>query len=134
MLSHFDISDKIEKADVKPLLSILKHSPFRWPVLESNIGPEGLWSERRFSLVQALAALRGQYSSSVFIRLYVAADDKISNRYILKVQCSISTWTLGMVFYGLFLKNMYQMFTFDCCYYYLLQMYVGASLWECRSP
>ncbi|GAB0178492.1 phosphate-regulating neutral endopeptidase PHEX [Grus japonensis] len=83
--------NKIEKADVKPLLSILRHSPFRWPVLESNIGPEGLWSERRFSLVQALATLRGQYSNSVFIRLYVAADDKISNRYILKLdQASLS--------------------------------------------
>ncbi|NXF71250.1 PHEX Metalloendopeptidase, partial [Sclerurus mexicanus] len=83
--------NKIEKADVKPLLSILKHSPFRWPVLESNIGPEGLWSERRFSLVQALATLRGQHSNSVFIRLYVAADDKISNRYILKLdQASLS--------------------------------------------
>ncbi|NWY03936.1 PHEX Metalloendopeptidase, partial [Nothoprocta ornata] len=82
---------KIEKADVKPLLSILKHSPFRWPVLESNIGPEGLWSERRFSLVQALATLRGQYSNSVFIRLYVAADDKMSNQYILKLdQASLS--------------------------------------------
>lgn len=96
---------------------MLKHSPFRWPVLESNIGPEGVWSERRFSLVQALAILRGQYSSSVFIRLYVAADDKISNRYILKVQYSISDWLLDMVFYGLFFKNRftYQMFTFDCC-------------------
>uniref|UniRef100_A0A8C8B042 Phosphate regulating endopeptidase homolog X-linked n=1 Tax=Otus sunia TaxID=257818 RepID=A0A8C8B042_9STRI len=83
--------NKIEKADVKPLLSILRHSPFRWPVLESNIGTEGLWSERRFSLVQALATLRGQYSNSVFIRLYVAADDKISNRYILKLdQASLS--------------------------------------------
>uniref|UniRef100_A0A8B9MM27 Phosphate regulating endopeptidase homolog X-linked n=1 Tax=Accipiter nisus TaxID=211598 RepID=A0A8B9MM27_9AVES len=83
--------NKIEKADVKPLLSILRHSPFRWPVLESNIGPEGLWSERRFSLVQTLATLRGQYSNSVFIRLYVAADDKISNRYILKLdQASLS--------------------------------------------
>uniref|UniRef100_A0A672U093 Phosphate regulating endopeptidase X-linked n=1 Tax=Strigops habroptila TaxID=2489341 RepID=A0A672U093_STRHB len=83
--------NKIEKADMKPLLSILRHSPFRWPVLESNIGPEGLWSERRFSLVQALATLRGQYSNSVFIRLYVAADDKISNRYILKLdQASLS--------------------------------------------
>uniref|UniRef100_A0A8B9DZD2 Phosphate regulating endopeptidase homolog X-linked n=1 Tax=Anser cygnoides TaxID=8845 RepID=A0A8B9DZD2_ANSCY len=82
---------KIEKADVKPLLSILRHSPFHWPVLESNIGPEGLWSERRFSLVQTLATLRGQYSNSVFIRLYVAADDKISNRYILKLdQASLS--------------------------------------------
>uniref|UniRef100_A0A8C9EIP0 Phosphate regulating endopeptidase homolog X-linked n=1 Tax=Pavo cristatus TaxID=9049 RepID=A0A8C9EIP0_PAVCR len=83
--------NKIEKADMKPLLSILKHSPFRWPVLESNIGPEGLWSERRFSLVQTLATLRGQYSNSVFIRLYVAADDKVSNRYILKLdQASLS--------------------------------------------
>uniref|UniRef100_G1NP86 Peptidase M13 N-terminal domain-containing protein n=1 Tax=Meleagris gallopavo TaxID=9103 RepID=G1NP86_MELGA len=83
--------NKIEKADVKPLLSILRHSPFRWPVLESNIGPEGLWSERRFSLVQTLATLRGQYSNSVFIRLYVAADDKVSNRYILKLdQASLS--------------------------------------------
>ncbi|XP_061844573.1 phosphate-regulating neutral endopeptidase PHEX [Colius striatus] len=83
--------NKIEKADVKPLLSLLRHSPFRWPVLESNIGSEGLWSERRFNLVQALATLRGQYSNSVFIRLYVAADDKISNRYILKLdQASLS--------------------------------------------
>lgn len=101
MFSHFDISDKIEKADVKPLLSILRHSPFRWPVLESSIGPEGLWSERRFSLVQALATLRGQHSNSVFIRLYVAADDKISSRYILKVLDNVSNGLLCMVSCGL---------------------------------
>lgn len=88
---------------MKPLLSILRHSPFRWPVLESNIGPEGLWSERRFSLVQALATLRGQYSNSVFIRLYVAADEKISNQYILKVQYSISNRLFCMVFCDLIL-------------------------------
>lgn len=64
---------------------MLKHSPFRWPVLESNIGPEGLWSERKFSMLQTLATLRGQYSNSVFIRLYVASDDKASNEHIIKV-------------------------------------------------
>lgn len=64
---------------------MLKHSPFRWPVLESNIGPEGLWSERKFSMLQTLATLRGQYSNSVFIQLYVASDDKASNEYIIKV-------------------------------------------------
>lgn len=78
--------DKIEKLDAKPLLSILKHSPFRWPVLEANIGPEGLWSERKFSMLHTLAALRGQYSSSVFIRLYVGFDDKMSNEHIIKVR------------------------------------------------
>ncbi|XP_006033986.1 phosphate-regulating neutral endopeptidase [Alligator sinensis] len=77
--------NKIERADAKPLLNILKHSPFRWPVLESNIGPEGLWSERKFSLLQTLATFRGQYSNSVFIRLYVAPDDKNSSQYILKL-------------------------------------------------
>ncbi|XP_072471375.1 phosphate-regulating neutral endopeptidase PHEX isoform X1 [Notamacropus eugenii] len=75
----------IEKADAKPLLHILRHSPFRWPVLESNIGPEGLWSERKFSLLQTLAVFRGQYSNSVFIRLYVSPDDRESNRHILKL-------------------------------------------------
>nr|XP_006128821.1 phosphate-regulating neutral endopeptidase isoform X2 [Pelodiscus sinensis] len=77
--------NKIEKADAKPLLSILKHSPFRWPVLESNIGPEGQWSERKFSMLQTLATFRGQYSNSVFIRLYVSPDDKSSNKHILKL-------------------------------------------------
>ncbi|KAL7983716.1 hypothetical protein Chor_000592 [Crotalus horridus] len=77
--------NKIEKADAKPLLNMLKHSPFRWPVLESNIGPEGLWSERKFSMLQTLATLRGQYSNSVFIRLYVASDDKASNEHIIKL-------------------------------------------------
>ncbi|XP_017899192.1 PREDICTED: phosphate-regulating neutral endopeptidase-like [Capra hircus] len=75
----------IEKADAKPLLHILRHSPFRWPVLESNIGPEGVWSERKFSLLQTLATFRGQYSNSVFIRLYVSSDDKMSNEHILKL-------------------------------------------------
>ncbi|KAM6447147.1 phosphate-regulating neutral endopeptidase PHEX [Liasis olivaceus] len=77
--------NKIEKADAKPLLNMLKHSPFRWPVLESSIGPEGLWSERKFSMLQTLATLRGQYSNSVFIRLYVASDDKASNEHIIKL-------------------------------------------------
>uniref|UniRef100_A0A452U482 Phosphate regulating endopeptidase homolog X-linked n=1 Tax=Ursus maritimus TaxID=29073 RepID=A0A452U482_URSMA len=75
----------IEKADAKPLLHILRHSPFRWPVLESNIGPEGVWSERKFSLLHTLATFRGQYSNSVFIRLYVSPDDKVSNEHILKL-------------------------------------------------
>ncbi|XP_057395084.1 phosphate-regulating neutral endopeptidase PHEX isoform X4 [Balaenoptera acutorostrata] len=75
----------IEKADAKPLLHILRHSPFRWPVLESNIGPEGVWSERKFSLLQTLATFRGQYSNSVFIRLYVSSDDKVSNEHVLKL-------------------------------------------------
>uniref|UniRef100_A0ACB8FI95 Uncharacterized protein n=1 Tax=Sphaerodactylus townsendi TaxID=933632 RepID=A0ACB8FI95_9SAUR len=83
--------NKIEKADAKPLLNLLKHSPFRWPVLESNLGPEGLWSERKFSMLQTLAALRGQYSNSVFIRLYVGFDDKISNEHVIKLdQASLS--------------------------------------------
>ncbi|KAK2083044.1 hypothetical protein P7K49_038280 [Saguinus oedipus] len=77
-------TEAIEKADAKPLLHILRHSPFRWPVLESNIGPEGVWSERKFSLLQTLATFRGQYSNSVFIRLYVSPDDKASNEHILK--------------------------------------------------
>ncbi|XP_044522751.1 phosphate-regulating neutral endopeptidase PHEX [Gracilinanus agilis] len=81
----------IEKADAKPLLHILRHSPFRWPVLESNIGPEGVWSERKFSLLQTLAVFRGQYSNSVFIRLYVSPDDRASNKHILKLdQASLS--------------------------------------------
>uniref|UniRef100_A0A8D0HRX0 Phosphate regulating endopeptidase X-linked n=1 Tax=Sphenodon punctatus TaxID=8508 RepID=A0A8D0HRX0_SPHPU len=80
-----NILNKIEKADVKPLLNILKQSPFHWPVLESNIGPDGLWSERKFSMLQTLAALRGQFSNSVFIRLYVSSDDKASNQHILKL-------------------------------------------------
>ncbi|XP_036602072.1 phosphate-regulating neutral endopeptidase PHEX [Trichosurus vulpecula] len=75
----------IEKADAKPLLHILRHSPFRWPVLESNIGPEGVWSERKFSLLQTLAVFRGQYSNSVFIRLYVSPDDRESNKHVLKL-------------------------------------------------
>ncbi|OWJ99732.1 PHEX, partial [Cervus elaphus hippelaphus] len=79
------LKEAIEKADAKPLLHILRHSPFRWPVLESNIGPEGVWSERKFSLLQTLATFRGQYSNSVFIRLYVSSDDKISNEHILKL-------------------------------------------------
>ncbi|EPQ10599.1 Phosphate-regulating neutral endopeptidase [Myotis brandtii] len=79
------LKEAIEKADAKPLLHILRHSPFRWPVLESNIGPEGVWSERKFSLLQTLATFRGQYSNSVFIRLYVSPDDKASNEHILKL-------------------------------------------------
>lgn len=94
-MAHLVISDKIEKADAKPLLNILKLSPFHWPVLESNIGPEGLWSERKFSMLQTLATSRGQYSNSVFIRLYVGPDDKNSNKHILKVQYNISNMLCG---------------------------------------
>ncbi|MEE6469281.1 hypothetical protein FKM82_008561 [Ascaphus truei] len=82
---------EIEHADAKPLLKILKQSSFRWPVLESNIGSDGRWSERRFNFLQTLAELRGQYSTSVFIRVYVARDDKASNNLILKLdQASLS--------------------------------------------
>ncbi|XP_069060840.1 phosphate-regulating neutral endopeptidase PHEX [Pleurodeles waltl] len=80
-----------EKADTKPLLNLLKQSALRWPVLESNIGAEGTWSERKFNLLQTTALLRGLYSTSVFIRLYVAPDEKGSNTHILKLdQASLS--------------------------------------------
>ncbi|XP_069495334.1 phosphate-regulating neutral endopeptidase PHEX isoform X2 [Ambystoma mexicanum] len=80
-----------EKSDTKPLLNLLKQSALRWPVLESNIGPEGTWSERKFNLLQTTALLRGLFSTSVFIRLYVAPDDKGSNSHILKLdQASLS--------------------------------------------
>ncbi|KAM4795356.1 phosphate-regulating neutral endopeptidase PHEX [Rhinophrynus dorsalis] len=82
---------EIEIADMKPILKILKQSSFRWPVLESNIGSEGRWSERKFNFLQTLAELRKLYSTSVFIRTFVATDEKISNNFILKLdQASLS--------------------------------------------
>ncbi|KAM4702180.1 phosphate-regulating neutral endopeptidase PHEX [Discoglossus pictus] len=85
---------EIEAADIKPLLKILKQSSLRWPVLESNIGSEGRWSERKFNFLQTLADLRRQYGTSVFIRLYVATDDKLSNNFILKLdQASLSLFS-----------------------------------------
>ncbi|XP_068126122.1 phosphate-regulating neutral endopeptidase PHEX [Hyperolius riggenbachi] len=82
---------EIEEADVKPLLKLLKHSSLRWPVLESNIGSDGKWSERKFNFLQTLAELRGQYSTSVFLRVFVGTDDKLSNNFILKFdQASLS--------------------------------------------
>ncbi|XP_053562346.1 phosphate-regulating neutral endopeptidase PHEX isoform X1 [Bombina bombina] len=82
---------EIEAADVKPLLKLLKQPSLRWPVLESNIGSDGKWSERKFNFLQTLADLRKLYSTSVFMRLYVATDDKLSNNFILKLdQSSLS--------------------------------------------
>ncbi|KAM8976490.1 phosphate-regulating neutral endopeptidase PHEX [Pelodytes ibericus] len=82
---------EIEEADSKPLLKILKQATMRWPVLESNIGSDGKWSERKFNLLQTISELRGQYSTSVFLRAYVATDDKLSNNFILKLdQASLS--------------------------------------------
>ncbi|KAM4046811.1 phosphate-regulating neutral endopeptidase PHEX [Anomaloglossus baeobatrachus] len=75
---------EIEVADMKPLIKLLKQSLLRWPVLESNLGSEGRWSERKFNFLQTLAELRGQYSTSVFMRVYVATDDKLSNNFIIK--------------------------------------------------
>ncbi|XP_073421934.1 phosphate-regulating neutral endopeptidase PHEX [Dendrobates tinctorius] len=82
---------EIEVADMKPLIKLLKQSLLRWPVLESNLGSEGRWSERKFNFLQSLAELRGQYSTSVFMRVYVATDDKLSNNFIIKFdQASLS--------------------------------------------
>lgn len=36
-------------------------------------------------MLQTMATLRGQYSSSVFLRMYVASDDYNSNQHIIKV-------------------------------------------------
>ncbi|XP_072284421.1 phosphate-regulating neutral endopeptidase PHEX [Pyxicephalus adspersus] len=82
---------EIEDVDAKPLIKLLKHSSLRWPVLESNIGSEGRWSERKFNFLQTLAELRGQYSTSVFMRVFVGTDDKLSNNFIIKFdQASLS--------------------------------------------
>ncbi|XP_063811843.1 phosphate-regulating neutral endopeptidase PHEX [Pseudophryne corroboree] len=82
---------EIEDVDMKPLIKLLKHSSLRWPVLESNIGSEGKWSEKKFNFLQTLAELRGQYSVSVFLRIYVGTDDKLSNNFIIKFdQASLS--------------------------------------------
>lgn len=75
---------EIEEADEKPLIKLLKQPSLRWPVLESNIGSEGKWSERKFNFTQTLAELRGQYSTAVLMRVYVTTDDKISNNFIIK--------------------------------------------------
>ncbi|KAE8622534.1 hypothetical protein XENTR_v10005277 [Xenopus tropicalis] len=82
---------QIEEDDIKPILKILKQPSLRWPVLESNIGSDGKWSERKFSFLQTVADLRRLYSTSVFLRVYVAIDDKVSNNFILKLdQASLS--------------------------------------------
>ncbi|XP_018417928.1 PREDICTED: phosphate-regulating neutral endopeptidase [Nanorana parkeri] len=82
---------QIEEADIKPLIKLLKQSSLRWPVLESNIGSEGRWSERKFNFLQTLSELRGQYSTSVFLRVFVGTDDKLSNNFIIKFdQASLS--------------------------------------------
>ncbi|OCT91508.1 phosphate-regulating neutral endopeptidase PHEX [Xenopus laevis] len=82
---------QVEEDDIKPILKILKQPSLRWPVLESNIGSDGRWSERRFNFLQTLADLRRVYSTSVFLRVFVATDDKMSNNFILKLdQASLS--------------------------------------------
>ncbi|KAM9319451.1 phosphate-regulating neutral endopeptidase PHEX [Gastrophryne carolinensis] len=85
---------EIEEADGKPLIKLLKQSSLRWPVLESNIGSEGRWSERKFNFLQTLSELRGQYSTSVFLRVFVGTDDKLSNNFIIKFdQASLSLFS-----------------------------------------
>ncbi|OCT94190.1 phosphate-regulating neutral endopeptidase PHEX [Xenopus laevis] len=82
---------QVEVDDIKPIVKILKQPSLRWPVLESNIGSDGKWSERKFNFLQTLADLRRLYSTSVFLRVYVAIDDKVSNNFILKLdQASLS--------------------------------------------
>ncbi|XP_040194186.1 phosphate-regulating neutral endopeptidase PHEX [Rana temporaria] len=82
---------QIEEVDVRPLIKLLKQSSLRWPVLESNIGSEGKWSERKFNFLQTIAELRAQYSTSVFMRALVGTDDKLSNNFIIKFdQASLS--------------------------------------------
>lgn len=82
---------QIEEVNVRPLIKLLKQSSLRWPVLESNIGSEGKWSERKFNFLQTIAELRAQYSTSVFMRALVGTDDKLSNNFIIKFdQASLS--------------------------------------------
>lgn len=72
--------------DAKPLLKELKKREFRWPVLADALGSDVQWDPRKFDLLQTLAQIRTQYSKSVLLRLFVSADDKNSQEYILKVR------------------------------------------------
>ncbi|XP_072370555.1 phosphate-regulating neutral endopeptidase PHEX isoform X3 [Scyliorhinus torazame] len=73
----------IEMEDAKPLLNFLKQPCLRWPVLETNNGPEGTWKEEEFNLLETLAFLRGKFNNNIFIQFFVATDDKNSNEHIL---------------------------------------------------
>ncbi|MGH0153533.1 UNVERIFIED_CONTAM: hypothetical protein FKN15_024718 [Acipenser sinensis] len=75
----------IEMEDAKPLMKLLKYPSLRWPVLGNSHGSQWAWEEQKFSLVQTLAQLRGQYSGSVLLRMYVSTDDQNSNQYIIKI-------------------------------------------------
>ncbi|MGH0173550.1 UNVERIFIED_CONTAM: hypothetical protein FKN15_066073 [Acipenser sinensis] len=75
----------IEIEDAKPLMKLLKYPSLRWPVLGNSHGSQWAWEEQKFSLVQTLAQLRGQYSGSVLLRMYVSTDDQNSNQYIIKL-------------------------------------------------
>ncbi|KAF4075624.1 hypothetical protein AMELA_G00220960 [Ameiurus melas] len=75
----------IEMLDSKPLLKELKKREFRWPVLADALGSDVQWDPRKFDLLQTLAQIRTQYSKSVLLRLFVSADDKNSQEYILKI-------------------------------------------------
>ncbi|XP_028655269.1 phosphate-regulating neutral endopeptidase PHEX [Erpetoichthys calabaricus] len=81
----------IEMDDAKPLLKLLKHPCLRWPVLEMNRGSQWVWDEKKFSLLQTLSVLRGEYGISAFIRVYVSTDEENSSQYIIKLdQASLS--------------------------------------------
>ncbi|XP_038658776.1 phosphate-regulating neutral endopeptidase PHEX [Scyliorhinus canicula] len=73
----------IEMEDAKPLLNFLKQPCLRWPVLETNNGPEGTWKEEEFNLLEALAFFRGKFNNNILILFFVATDDKNSNEHIL---------------------------------------------------
>ncbi|XP_060718115.1 phosphate-regulating neutral endopeptidase PHEX [Tachysurus vachellii] len=75
----------IELLDSKPLLKELKKREFRWPVLGDALGADVQWDSRKFDLLQTLSQIRTQYSKSVLLRLYVSADDKNSQVFIIKL-------------------------------------------------
>lgn len=73
------IAEQIRAVGEEPLKEVLR-SLGGWPVIESA------WKKPKFSKEQLFGRLRGDYSESVLIELFVGADDKNSSVNIIQVR------------------------------------------------
>lgn len=92
--------EKIEERDATPYVNLLT-SLGGWPVLGSNAG--GNWSESAYVLEELMGRLSGEFNNDVIVSSWVSADDKNSERYILKVDQP----SLGMPSRDYYLEDQY---------------------------
>ena len=79
MLIRISIPEQIRADGDEYLIEVLK-SLGGWPVIEKS------WKAPKLSKEQLFGRLRGEYSESVIIELFVGADDKNSSVNIIQVR------------------------------------------------